>query len=105
MEQVCWGRRLRLGRYDEAGSLQEENEERMGGPRQKRRDKALLLTQEHHVRKQSGVQKPGASGWAGCGRAAGLGGKGLLHAASFPTQGLLWAVEGPNKIICHTVYS
>ena len=33
----------------------------MGGPRQKRRDKALLLTQEHHVRKQKGVQKPGAS--------------------------------------------
>ena len=46
----------------------------MGGPRQKRRDKSLLLTQEHHVRKQRGVQKPGASrgpavggapGWAG----------------------------------------
>ena len=77
----------------------------MGGPRQKRRDKALLLTQEHHVRKQKGVQKPGASRGAGCGRGAGLGGKGLLCADSFPIQGPLSAVEGPNKIICHTVYS
>lgn len=45
----------------------------MGGSRQKRRDKALLLTQEHHVRKQKGVQSGasrgpavgGAPGWAG----------------------------------------
>lgn len=92
------------GGDDGAGSMQEEIDERMRVLLQKRRDRAFLQTLKHHVRKQRGVQKPGASvDLQAVGGPPSSAGRDFSRADSFPAQGLLSAVEGPDKITCLTV--
>lgn len=70
----------------------------MGGPRQKRRDKSLLLTQEHHVRKQRGVQKPGASRGPAVGGAPGWAGRDFSVQILFLFRGRFRLSKGLTKL-------